>query len=356
MQTTIQAILQRTSKTGKPYCILLLNKKPYFLWKTADITLPNLKKGDAITFQAREGKYPTITQIKKIENQENPIISQLQASLKSRGFSKRTIKTYIFHIEKFLKDIKEINGADASDYIFSLIDKKDPRTINLKIAVLKYFFQNILRQHLIIPYLKKPKRLPEVLTKDEVQAIIQATTNPKHKLALEILYGCGLRASECLNLRKEDIRISEAILIVRQGKGMKDRIVALPSILKEKLTGSLLSGSEHSLVFESERGGKLAIKTLQEIVKQAAKKAHIQKRVHPHTLRHSYATHLLEQGTDLRIIQKLLGHSDIRTTEIYTHVSTSLIQNIITPLDALSNRKPQTIAYNTQNRSIILQT
>lgn len=186
----------------------------------------------------------------------------------------------------------------------------------------------------MLNYLKKPKRLPEVLTKDEVNRLISIVSNPKHKLILKLLYGCGLRVSEVVNIKKEDLRLSEGILIVREGKGKKDRLVTIPnSIIAELQSFVRLNNSQY--IFGTFRG-KLNTMTIFQIVNYAARKARIEKKISPHTLRHSYATHLLEQGTDLRIIQKLLGHSSIKTTEIYTHVSTNLIKNIVNPLDTLS--------------------
>jgi len=268
-----------------------------------------------------------------MENQ----IQKLELELKSRGFSAKTIKSYLFHISCFLNRLGTCASQDEiQKYFVCLSEKSDPRTVNLRISAVKFFYRNVLKRNLDINYLKRPERLPEVLTKNEVCQILNSISNAKHRLLIETVYGCGLRVSEASKLRKDDIRFREGIIFIRQGKGKKDRAVSLPSTLSKRLESYILLRSDNNqYVFDSARGGNLTTATIQKIVEKAANKADITKNVHPHTLRHSYATHLLENGTDIRIIQKLLGHSDIKTTEIYTHVSTALIKNIKSPLDTL---------------------
>ncbi len=269
----------------------------------------------------------------------NICLAELENEIKSRGFSRRTLDTYMFHVHEFIaaisKSTEEITDNDVRDYILGLQTRHDPRTINLKISSIRFFFRHVMKRNIKISYMKRPKRIPEVMTQDEVSKLLSATANPKHKLILELMYGCGLRLSEVRNLKKEDVHIGEGILIVRQGKGMKDRIVSLPVSLSNKMA-PFLADSGFPYIFISERGKKMHERTIQAIVKNAAKTAGIKKHVHPHTLRHIYATHLLEAGTDLRVIQRLLGHADVKTTQIYTHVSTHLIKNIRSPLDSLN--------------------
>lgn len=269
----------------------------------------------------------------------NEPLIRLETEIKSRGFSGRTLQSYMFHVGRFLSDMKTnpltLSDYEIQKYFLKIGSFMDPLTVNLRISAVKFFYREILERELVLNYLKKPKRLPEVLTKEEVTRLIEVVSNPKHKMILKLLYGCGLRVSEIVNLKKEDLRLSEGMLIVRQGKGSKDRLVTIPKSIISDLQ-SLINLTNSLYVFESQIGGKLTVRTISLIVVHAAKKAGIGKKISPHTLRHSYATHLLEQGTDLRIIQKLLGHSSIKTTEIYTHVSTNLIKNIINPLDTLS--------------------
>ncbi len=267
------------------------------------------------------------------------LLNKLEAEIKSRGFSNRTLQSYIFHASRFLSDIKAdpltCSDNDIQGYFLHIGSFMDPLTVNLRISAVKFFYREILGRELIINYLKKPKRLPEVLTKEEMVRLLSVELNPKHKLILKLLYGCGLRVSEVVNLKKDDLRLSENILVVRQGKGGKDRLITIPkSIINELQSFITLNNSQY--VFESQQGGKLSSRTISLIVDHVARKSGIKKKISPHTFRHSYATHLLEQGTDLRIIQKLLGHSSVKTTEIYTHVSTNLIKNIVNPLDVLS--------------------
>jgi len=164
--------------------------------------------------------------------------------------------------------------------------------------------------------------------------MLENTNNIKHNLIIKLLYGCGLRVGEVVNLNARDIDFDRELIHVRLAKGRKDRFVKIPGSVDKDLRNylGLLQGE---ILFPSNRTGKLTIESIQEIVKQSAKRAGIKKRVYPHLLRHSFATHLLENGTDLRIIQKLLGHSDIKTTQIYTQISQASIKNVKSPLDSL---------------------
>lgn len=256
-------------------------------------------------------------------------MERLKQEMSIRGLSRQTQETYIFHAEKYLE-----SGLSPKDYIQNLSLTKDPRTVNLSVAAIKFYHLSVLGQHIELAYMKRPKRLPEVLTQDEILGIIRLTSNPKHRLMLQLLYGCGLRLSEIRELKKEDVRPTDGLLYVRQGKGMKDRIVSLPESIAQSMK-PFLTEDGYPYVFRSERGGRMHKRTIQMVVKQAASRAGITRRVHTHTLRHSYATHLLENGTDIRMIQKLLGHSNVKTTEVYTHVSTAAIRRVVSPLDRL---------------------
>jgi len=265
-------------------------------------------------------------------NSTETCLQEMEKEMRLRGLSQKTIKSYIHHTKGWIS-----SDLEPRDYIIQLSSNRDPRTVNLCISAIKFLLKNILKQpDPKIPYMKRPKRIPDVLTKEETLSLIQNITNHKHRILLETVYGCGLRVSEITKLKKEDINFNENIINIRQSKGKKDRIVNLPKSLSVRLNHYIQSRFDtNPFVFDSNRGGRLTTKSIQSIVKKAALKAGINKNVHVHTLRHSYATHLLEQGTDLRIIQRLLGHSSIRTTEIYTHISTRLIKDVISPLDTL---------------------
>ncbi len=264
------------------------------------------------------------------------LINKLRDELKIRNFSSRTIKSYIYVTEQFLKfaENKILNEENVREYIIKKLEKQNPSTVSHNISVLVFFFEKILKQKTNIPHPKRNKPIPEVLTIEEIKKMIDSTPNFKHKLIIKLLYGCGFRVSEIINLKKEDLNFNENLIYIRLAKGRKDRFVRIPNSIKEELFNyQKISGED--ILFVSARGGKLTTATIRKIVKNAAKKAGIKKKISPHTFRHSFATHLLEQGTDLRLIQKLLGHSDIKTTQIYLKVSNQSIKNVKSPLDNL---------------------
>jgi len=229
---------------------------------------------------------------------------------------------------------KELNENCVKNYIQNKLEKNNPSSVRKDLFAIKFFFKEVLKQKLILPNPKKNNILPEILTINEIKKLIEVTSNIKHRLIIKLLYGCGLRVSEIVNLKTKDINFEENLIKINLAKGKKDRFVKLPYSIKKEIQNYLgLINSE--IIFPSNRGGKLTKDTIQKIVQNSAKKANIKKRVYPHLLRHSFATHLLEQGTDLRIIQKLLGHSDIKTTQRYTQISQASIKNIKSPLDNL---------------------
>ena len=265
------------------------------------------------------------------------LINKLRDELKIRNFSPKTIKSYIYAIEQFLKfaENKGLNEETTRKYIIKKLEEQNPSTVSHNISAITFFFKTTLKQKINIPHPKRNKPIPEVLTIEEIKKMINSTPNFKHKIIIKLLYGCGFRVSELINLKKEDFNFNENLIHVHLAKGRKDRFVKIPNSVKEELINfSKINLSD--IFFVSSRGGKLTTATIRKIVKNAAKKAKIGKDVHPHTLRHSFATHLLEQGTDLRLIQKLLGHSDIKTTQIYLKISNQSIKNIKSPLDSLN--------------------
>lgn len=264
------------------------------------------------------------------------LINKFKRELEIRNFSFKTVKSYMFAINKFLEfsENKGLNENTIKDYIQTLLKRQNPSTVSQNLSAIEFFFEKVLNQKIKIPHPKRNKTIPIILTPDEIKKLIESTNNIKHKLILKLLYGCGLRVSEVINLDKSDINFNEGLIYIRMAKGKKDRFVKIPnSIIQDLESYSNLLTEE--LLFPSNRGGKLTTATIQAIVENSAKKAGIKKRVYPHLLRHSFATHLLEQGTDLRIIQKLLGHSSIKTTQIYTQISQASIKNIKSPLDNL---------------------
>lgn len=267
------------------------------------------------------------------------VMQKLALELKVRNFSQKTVRIYEFHVRRFLfsinKPVLDVSDQDIKLYVSSLLDREDPATVSLALSAIKFLYLSVYNKEIVIPYPRKAKRLPDVLTIDEVRRLLSSEDNVRHRLLLELLYGCGLRVSEAIGLKRDQINFDEGLLTVREGKGKKDRHVTLPVSIRPKLKAYLDARCDESPYVFNTRSGHLRVTSAQIIVKEASKKAGILKNVTPHTLRHSYATHLLEAGTDIRIIQRLLGHSDIKTTQIYTQISTQLIKNVKSPLDGI---------------------
>lgn len=264
-------------------------------------------------------------------------LEKLQTELKLRGFSPMTVRNYSFFVNKFLKHINksssELTQEDAKNYLASLFEDKSKNTIMLAAASLKFFFSEILNKDIgQIKVPKKDKTLPEVLTKEEVKTLIESAETKKSKLIISLLYSSGLRVSELVNLKIEDINFNEKIGRVKKGKGSKERIFILSSNLSEKLKEY---HKNKNYVYAFSKDKPLTTRNIQKIIKNLRTKTGINKKITPHTLRHSFATHILESGTDIRLIQTLLGHASLNTTQLYTHVSSEQLKKIENPLDSL---------------------
>ncbi|TRX10559.1 tyrosine-type recombinase/integrase [Flavobacterium gawalongense] len=266
--------------------------------------------------------------------------------LSSKRYSPSTIKTYSEALKSFLifyreKQIAEITNEDVVIYNNEYILKNNLSASyqNQIVNALKLFFKTIQDKQIIIGTIHRPKRakvLPNVLSKEEVKLILNAHSNTKHKMMLSLIYSCGLRCGELLALQPVHIDSKRNIVLLKNSKGKKDRIVPLSSKILEMLRDYYKVYKPKTWLFEGQTIGiQYDARSLQLILKQALQKAGITKPATLHWLRHSYATHLLESGTDLRYIQELLGHNSSKTTEIYTHVSTKSIQQIKSPFDDL---------------------
>lgn len=269
------------------------------------------------------------------------MLKNLEVEMKLRGFSKQTSKVYMFYNEKFLEYInklpEEITENDIKEFLAHKMadDLVSNDSIAIIKASLKFYYSEILGKNLsMIKTPKGTKKLPIVLSKKEIKDLIEKTENVKHRLLIELLYSTGLRLSECINLKYSDLDINESIGWVRNGKGSKDRILILSEIFKKDLMEYKGWHGSDEYIF-SVCGRKMSPRGIQHAIKNSAKRAGIEKSVHVHTLRHSFATHLLENGVDIRKIQQLLGHSDLATTQIYTQVSSDEIKKIKSPLDML---------------------
>ena len=273
-------------------------------------------------------------------------IENFKQWLRSRRYSENTISTYSEALRSFLvffraKNIAEITNHDVIIYNNQHILQKNLSASyqNQVVNAIKLFFKTIRNTNIEIDKIHRPKRakvLPNVLSKEEVKLILNAHSNVKHKMMLSLIYSCGLRCGELLSLKPVHIDSKRNVVIIKNAKGKKDRIVPLSLKILELLREYFKIYRPCTYLFEGQtKGQQYDSRSLQLILKQALQKIGISKPVTLHWLRHSYATHLLESGTDLRYIQELLGHSSSKTTEIYTHVSTKSIQQIKSPFDDL---------------------
>ena len=300
-----------------------------------DDTIENRKllnlKQEQINLLAEE----SIIQIEKFKNY-----------LRSKRYSEGTLKTYSEALKSFMafyynKSIFEITNEDVILYNNHYILKNNLSSSyqNQIVNALKLYFKTIQEKTIDIEKIHRPKsekKLPNVLSKDEVKAILLAHTNLKHKMMLCLIYSCGLRCGELLALQPIHIDSKRNIVLIKNSKGKKDRIAPLSPKILEMLRQYFIEYRPKTYLFEGQESGSIySAKSLQSVLKQALVKAKLKKPVSLHWLRHSYATHLLESGTDLRYIQELLGHNSSKTTEIYTHVSTKNIQQIKSPFDDL---------------------
>lgn len=271
------------------------------------------------------------------------LLSKLETELKLKGFSPRTIKAYVVHNRRFLdfiqKPAEQIEEEDIKKYIAYLLSEREqkPASVSLAISALKFFYTKILKKDILkdISPPKAERKLPVVLSKREIIALIGAIPNPKHRLIIELMLSSGLRVSECVSLKKTDLDLDEKTITVRSGKGRKDRVTILSNNTAERILAFLNENPSGSSYLFPSNDGHISVKLAQKVIKQAAKRAGIQKNIFCHALRSSFATHLLENGTDIRIIQTLLGHADLSTTQVYTKVSTEQIKKVKSPLDSI---------------------
>ena len=262
--------------------------------------------------------------------------------LELKRYANSTVRTYVSLFESFLnhyseRNLQDLNENDIRQYLQKLIrDKCSNSYINQSINAIKFYYEIVLEMPNRFYSVERPRaeeKLPKVLAKEEVIAIIENTNNIKHRCIVGLLYSAGLRRGEVLNLKLNDVDSKRMVIKVRSGKGNKDRFTILSGKLLKDLRKYFLEWRPKTYLFEGPKGGRYSAESVLKIVREASRKAGIRKSVSPHMLRHSFATHLLESGTDLRYIQVLLGHKSTKTTEIYTHVATNIFFNIKNPLD-----------------------
>ena len=273
-------------------------------------------------------------------------LERMREMLLLKAYSHNTIKSYCVEFAQLLYILKDI-PVDAltperlKSYLLYCVTELhlSENVIHSRMNAIKFYFEQVLRHDKIffdnIPRPKKQSSLPKALSKKDITKLFAQVENPKHLLILKLCYGMGLRVSEIVNLKIVDIDSGRMLVHIEAAKGKKDRYVTLPSSILDDLRNYYRTYRPKSYLFEGQYGGQYAIRSVQAVFKNAMQKAKINKTIGIHGLRHSYATHLMECGTDMVFIQKLLGHKDIRTTEIYAKVSNRQLGNIKSPLDDL---------------------
>lgn len=282
----------------------------------------------------------------KIAAINQPALQRFIETLQLKGYSPNTISTYRNEFAQLLYILKDKMVVDDLDserlrgYFLYCINtlKLSENTLHSRINAIKFYFEQVLRREKFffeIPRPKKPSILPKVINAQDIKKIFEVTTNLKHNTMLKLCYGMGLRVSEIVNLKITDIDSKNMQVFIESGKGKKDRYVNLPLSILEQLRIYFLEYKPKKYLFEGQHGDMYSTRSAQQVFKDALKKAKINKDVGIHGLRHSFATHLLEAGTDVTFIQQLLGHNDLKTTLRYIHVSKKTLKNIKSPLDSM---------------------
>lgn len=262
-----------------------------------------------------------------------------ETELRIRNYSPKTLKSYLHYLREYFTFRAGLQAEDneltAKSFLLSLESRgASAQTRNLCLSAIKFYFRNVMkvRTPMEIRTAKRNQSLPVVLSREDIGRMLEVTKNAKHRLMLGLAYGAGLRVSEVVAVKVQDIDLAEMTIHIKQGKGKKDRISILSGKLIDDLRTMVAGKQGHDFVFPSEQGGQLTTRTAQKIFEHALVRADINKPATFHSLRHSFATHLLENGVDVRFVQELLGHQNIRTTQRYTHVTNPRLQQIQSPL------------------------
>lgn len=271
--------------------------------------------------------------------------------LQRRNYSQETTRSYIHAVKQFAeyfgKSPEKLGAEEIRRYQLYLLNEKKytAGSVKVHISALHFFYKKVLKRRDLtlddLVYPKKPKKLPTVLSSEEVARLIEATVNPMHRTVLMLLYGTGIRRTEASQLKVSDIDSQRMVLHIRQGKGARDRDVPLSGKLLQALREYWRWRKPRNFLFPSSAGHRgqeqpISDKTVWHVCKGAAVRAGIQKKIGPHTLRHSFATHHMEAGTDLRTIQLLLGHADLKHTTVYLHLSHRHLHAAPSPLEQLA--------------------
>ena len=276
--------------------------------------------------------------------------------LQRRNLSHLTTECYLRAVKEFAQHYNQPPDQLGPEHIrqyqahLLTVKKLDANTVSQHLAALRFFYNKTLQRNWSVeqtPYPKRPIRLPDILSRDEIQRLIDSADSPLHRLLLLTLYATGMRREELVQLKVEDVDSARMLIHIHQGKGKQDRDVMLSPVLLEELRQYWRRMNHKPKTYLFPGGGRahatdipMSAKTVFHAVKNAARRAGLKKHVHPHTLRHCFATHLLEAGTDLRTIQLLLGHADLKTTSRYLHMSELHLKATLSPLDSLHLSKP----------------
>jgi len=307
-------------------------------------------------------KIPKKTRFKRdLTTAEKKILNNFYLFLKGKRYSQSTIQTYTIFVADFINfhtktPLEELTNRDVELFIETVFIERNysvssQRQFISALKIFTVFYPQIKINNLSLERPKKSRILPSVLSQEEVLRIIQYTQNIKHRAILTLLYSCGLRIGELINLKLIDFHVERKQLIVKKGKGRKDRYVSLADSFLPLLSNYYHSYKPTIYFVEGQNGGKYSAESIRSFLRKSCKKAGIRKLVTPHTLRHSYATHLLENGVDLRYIQTLLGHSKPETTMIYTHVQRKDLMEIQNPLDVALQKFNK---INNNNQKVVL--
>jgi len=317
---------------------------PGYANKKTNISHYFQEQGCRIRFRVKHNEKVLVHSRRNNYKQDDEVKSFIKV-MTLQGAARRTIDNYASQIRKMKdyyegKQMADISDSEIRDYLFFLREELSysPSAQNIVVSAVKRFLLSLTEREFNAYQLPRPaktRKIPKILEKEEIIALLKVDIYIKHKCMLFLLYSTGIRCGELVNLKVEDINFGSNIIIIKSGKGNKDRIVTLSEKIKDLLLSYLRQEQPNTYLFEGQRGGRYSTSSVQKMVKRAVLKAGIDRRVTPHMLRHSFATHLHDSGMDIRNIQMLLGHTSTKTTEIYTYVSKRDISKLKSPLDDL---------------------
>lgn len=276
---------------------------------------------------------------------KSELISKYESKLILKNYSDRTVEVYVSALGIFIAYLKNNDVEKVTPKILEEFYRYAQKELEYGysmmkqlLASVKFLYQDVLKKDIDFDFnikMKKPSTIPEVLSVEEVQRLLNSFTNIKHKAIFTLCYSAGLRLGEILNIKISDIDSDRMQIRISQAKGKKDRYSLLSPKVLELLRKYVSEYKPSEYLFEGQKGGKYSSSSVQQLMRRHRKKANIKKKATPHTLRHSFATHLLDNGTDIRFIQELLGHAHISTTQIYTHVSSRSLKDVKSPIENL---------------------